>query len=177
MGTFVNAVVETEMPDANADLDADAGADTGDIPGRKRPGKRTMIVAAVVLLLALVGAGTAWFLLRAPASEADTADTAETVYVEVPPLVVNLRSADGAARVIMVRVTLVPASAADTAAITARLPLVIDSFQPFLRELRPEDLAGSAAVFRIKEELLVRSNDVVGKGKVRNVLIQDLIEQ
>jgi hypothetical protein len=32
-------------------------------------------------------------------------------------------------------------------------------------------------VFRIKEELLLRANEAAGKGKVKNVLIQDLIEQ
>jgi flagellar FliL protein len=148
-------------------------------PAKKRFGKKAIIIAVAVFVLVLGGGGTAWFLLRAPAHEPVDASEgeAETVYVEVPALVVNLRSADGAARLIKLRVLLVPATPADGAVITARLPLVIDSFQPFLRELRPEDLAGSAAVFRIKEELLLRANDAAGKGKVKNVLIQDLIEQ
>lgn len=148
-------------------------------PEKKRFGKKAIIIAVAVLVLVLVGGGTAWFLLWAPASEAVEAGEggAETVYVEVPTLVVNLRSADGATRVIKLRVMLVPATPADVVVITARLPLVIDSFQPFLRELRPEDLGGSAAVFRIKEELLLRANDAAGRGKVKNVLIQDLIEQ
>ena len=59
---------------------------------------------------------------------------------------------------------------------TGRLPLVIDRFQPFLRELRPDDLSGSAASCRVKEELLVRSNQALGDGSVRDVLIQDLIQ-
>ena len=154
--------------------------EAGAAPAKRRFGKRAIIIAVAVLVLALAGGGTAWLLLRAPATDAaDAGETgnAEAVYVDVPALVVNLRSADGAARVIRLHVMLVPATPEDAAAITARLPLVIDSFQPFLRELRPEDLAGSAAVFRIKEELLVRANDIAGKGKVRNVLIQDLIEQ
>lgn len=152
--------------------------DAGQAPAKKRFGKKAIILAVAVLVLGLVGGGTAWFLLRAPATEVvDAGNGEETIYVEVPVVVVNLRSADGAARVIKLRVMLVPATPDDVAVITARLPLVIDSFQPFLRELRPEDLAGAAAVFRIKEELLLRANEAAGKGKVKNVLIQDLIEQ
>jgi flagellar FliL protein len=60
--------------------------------------------------------------------------------------------------------------------LTGRLPLVIDRVQPFLRELRPEDLSGSAATFRVKEELLIRSNQALGPGAVRDVLIQDLMK-
>ena len=58
-----------------------------------------------------------------------------------------------------------------------RMPAIIDSYQPFLRELRPEDIAGSAAVYRIKEEMMVRTVAVVGKGIVKDILIQDLVQQ
>ena len=159
----------------NAAIDIE---DADPTPATKRFGKKAIIIAVAVVLLVLVAGVAAWFLLRAPATEGVDAGTGEeTVYVEVPSVVVNLRSADGAARLIKLRVMLVPATPDDVAVITARLPLVIDSFQPFLRELRPEDLAGAAAVFRIKEELLLRANEAAGKGKVKNVLIQDLIEQ
>ena len=57
------------------------------------------------------------------------------------------------------------------------LPLILDAYQPFLRELRPEDLAGSAAVFRIKEEMLVRASQVAGAGTAKDILIQDLVQQ
>jgi flagellar FliL protein len=57
------------------------------------------------------------------------------------------------------------------------LPLILDAYQPFLRELRPEDLAGSAAVFRVKEELLIRANQVAGDGTVKDILIEDLVQQ
>ena len=37
--------------------------------------------------------------------------------------------------------------------------------------------AGSAAVFRIKEEMLVRATEVSGAGMVKDILIQDLVQQ
>src|SRR5204862_75795 len=91
-------------------------------------------------------------------------------FVDIPAMVVNIRSPDGAARFLKVHVMLVPGTMKDDA-IKAGLPLVLDAYQPFLRELRPEDLAGSAAVFRVKEELLVRTTGALGEGSVKDVLI------
>ena len=75
------------------------------------------------------------------------------------------------------RFILVTQDAANEDVINEKLPLILDGFQPFLRELRPEDLAGSAAVFRLKEEMLSRASRVAGRGIVTDVLIQDLIQQ
>jgi flagellar FliL protein len=97
--------------------------------------------------------------------------------VEVAPLMVNLRTNDGQARFLKLRILLAPGSPEDAATIEANLPMIIDRYQPFLRELRPEDLAGSAAVYRLKEELLLRAADTVGEGVVADVLIQDMVQQ
>ena len=97
--------------------------------------------------------------------------------VEVNPLMVNLRTNDGQARFLKLRILLAPGTPDDAATIEANLPMIIDRYQPFLRELRPEDLAGSAAVYRLKEELLLRAADTVGEGVVSEVLIQDLVQQ
>ena len=56
-------------------------------------------------------------------------------------------------------------------------PVVLDARQPFLRELRPDDLNGAAAVFRIKEEMRTRATQALGAGMVKDVLIQDLVQQ
>ena len=159
-------------------------------------GKKKVIIAAAGAVLLLGGGGGAYALMGGgdkPAAHGEEAAEAEhgkaekgeskegegeaAEFVDVPPMVVNLRSADGGARVIKLHFMLVPASADKAEAIKAKLPLILDAYQPFLRELRPEDLAGSAAVFRIKEEMLVRAGDVMGKGQVKDVLIQDLIQQ
>lgn len=169
--------------------------EAADAPPAKpaRFGKRAKIIAAAVLLLVLVGGGAAYFLMpSAPAGHeagAEAEATAEPeagteghgeageTYVEVPGMVVNLRGADGAARFLKIRFTIVPVSASKGEEIKGKLPLIIDAFQPFLRELRPEDLAGSAAVFRIKEEMLVRATGAMGPHVIKDILIQDLIQQ
>ncbi len=38
----------------------------------------------------------------------------------------------------------------------AEMPRILDGFQTFLRELRPEDLEGSQGMLNLKEELMRR---------------------
>lgn len=101
----------------------------------------------------------------------------ELPLVDVPPMIVNLRTTNGEPRYLKIRFMLEAKSAEKTEKLKTKLPLIIDAYQPFLRELRPEDISGSAAVFRIKEEMLVRATQAAGKGMVKDVLIQDLVQQ
>lgn len=160
-----------------SDADEEATAATAEKPRSK---KRLIVVAAALLVLAGGGGGAAYMMLGSGSHEGEAeaeAPAEAAAYIDVPPMTVNLRSADGQARFLKVRFVLVPREAAEEAKLKEKLPLILDAFQPFLRELRPEDLAGSAAVFRLKEEMIVRAARVVGPDIVRDVLIQDLIQQ
>jgi flagellar FliL protein len=164
------------------------GEEGGDASAAPAPkGKRKIIITIAALLLLLgVGGGTAWWFLKGPAEGDKVADAeagahpaeeeeAPEAFVDVPAMQVALRGADGSSRMLKLHVMLVPGEKTPEE-IEPRLPMLIDRYQPFLRELRPEDLAGSAATFRVKEELLIRSNQALGKGAVRDVLIQDLMQ-
>ncbi len=150
-------------------------------PKKPRFSKKLVIIAAAVAALLLVGGGAAYMLLgrSEPTDEvaSEAHDEGEVRYIEAPPMVVNLREADGSARFLKIRFTLVPVTASKADDLKKKLPLIVDAFQPFLRELRPEDLSGSAAVFRIKEEMLVRAVGAVGPNQIKDILIQDLIQQ
>jgi flagellar protein FliL len=63
------------------------------------------------------------------------------------------------------------------ARLQAVMPRVIDNFQVYLRELRVEDLRGSAGVYRLREELLVRVNSAAAPVKVRDVLFKEMLVQ
>jgi flagellar FliL protein len=112
-----------------------------------------------------------------PASEGGEGEKDAAALVDVPAMLLNLRTANGEPRYLKLHFMLVAKNAGSVDLIKGRLPAVIDAYQPFLRELRPEDLAGSAAVFRIKEELLLRAVDVLGGDAVSDVLIQDMVQQ
>ncbi|TFI57109.1 flagellar basal body protein FliL [Sphingomonas parva] len=147
-------------------------------PGKKKG--KLIAIAAAGLLVAGGGGAAAWTMLGGGGEGEEAAHEAAPeagAYVEVPPMTVNLRSGDGKPRFLKLRFILVAQDPANEDVITEKLPLILDGFQPFLRELRPEDLAGSAAVFRLKEEMLSRAARVAGRGVVTDVLIQDLIQQ
>ena len=177
-----------------ASKDKKEGAPDAADPKPTRFGKKQKMIAAAAAILLLGGGGAAFALMgekapegeeaaaepehAAPAEEGEgkDADPAASL-VDVPAMVLNLRTASGEQRYLKLRFMLVAKDAAGAEALKARLPAVIDAYQPFLRELRPEDIAGSAAVFRIKEEMLLRAADVVGKDAVKDILIQDLVQQ
>lgn len=159
----------TPLEDAIQPVDLSA---LTDLPRKRWSGKR--IAAATFVVLALAGGIYGASLYSRPEAVAPV-DTPH--YVEVPDMMVNLRTPGGERRYLKVRVTLEAATAEDAAAIEARLPAIIDGFQSFLRELRPEDLAGSAGTFRIKEELMIRVNRAAEAGRARDVLVQELIQQ
>jgi len=194
---------ENAPPPSEPDTAGDA-AESSETPESK-PGllgnrKRLVIIGGAVLMLAVVGGGAAFFLgggkSAAGESGAESAEAApaeekapaegegggegeggELPLVDVPPMLVNLRTADGSARYLKLHFMLEAPSTAKADKLKARLPAILDAYQPFLRELRPEDIAGSAAVFRIKEEMLIRATQVAGRGMVRDVLIQELVQQ
>lgn len=114
---------------------------------------------------------------QVPGMHGEGAERDDNKFVDVPAMVVNLRSPDGAVRFLKLHFMLVPGPNGDPDKLKDKLPLILDAYQPFLRELRPEDLAGSAAIFRVKEEMLIRANDTLGAGSVSDILIEDLVQQ
>ncbi|MET3722445.1 flagellar basal body-associated FliL family protein [Sphingomonas trueperi] len=181
----------------SAEIVEDKSAQEAPAPNKKK--KLIIIGAATVAALTLGGGGAAFFMggksaakTEAHGEEAAAADEGhgegdakeggkegegKGKFVDVPTVSVNLRSPDGAPRFLKLHLILVPGPKTTDAALKDKLPVVLDAYQPFLRELRPEDLGGSAAVYRLKEELMVRATRVLGPGMVKEVLIQDLIQQ
>jgi flagellar protein FliL len=160
----------------------------GGPPPPAKSKKKLVIIGAAAALVLAGGGGGAFFLLGGHKDKTEASAKPETAakagegaeadsFLDVPPIVVNLHSTDGATRYLKLHFELVTAPGAKPEELKKRLPLVIDAIQPFLRELRPEDLAGSAAVFRIKEQILLRAADALGPDQVKDVLIEDLIQQ
>lgn len=176
--------------------EAAEGATPAASPKKK---KKLIIIGAAAGVLLLGGGGGAAMMLSGGSAKAETAVDAghgaeaepaeegesgghgggdsKEAFVDVPAMVVNLRSPDGASRFLKIHFMIVPGAKGTVDGLKEKLPLILDAYQPFLRELRPEDLAGSAAVFRIKEEMLIRATDVAGAGSVKDILIQDLVQQ
>jgi len=98
-------------------------------------------------------------------------------FFDLPDIIVNIQSGDATPAFLKLSVSLELEKAEAKAAIEPVLPRVVDQFQTYLRELRVEDVRGSAGVMRLKEELLRRVNLAVAPTPVRDVLLKEMIVQ
>ena len=57
------------------------------------------------------------------------------------------------------------------------MPRVVDAFQTYLRELRPQDLEGSAGLYRLREELARRINVAIAPSRINAVLFKEFVVQ
>lgn len=99
------------------------------------------------------------------------------MFFELPDIIANLNS--GARRTVYVKVKprLELARADDEPIVRAALPRLMDMFQTYLREMRPEELRGSAGMYRLREELLARANVAVTPAKIIDVLFVEMLIQ
>ena len=98
-------------------------------------------------------------------------------FYTLPDMVVNIQSADGRPTYLKLKLTLETKDAHVAEQLQAEMPRMQDMFQGFLRELRPEDLAGSAGSFQLRAEILRRVNLIAAPGKVDAVLIEEMLVQ
>lgn len=98
-------------------------------------------------------------------------------FYTLPDMVVNVQSADGRPTFLKLKLTLEMKDAALAEHLQAEAPRMQDMFQSFLRELRPEEMQGSAATYQLKAELLRRINLIAAPGKVDAVLIEEMLVQ
>jgi flagellar FliL protein len=98
-------------------------------------------------------------------------------FFTLPDMVVNIQSPDGRPTFLKLKLTLETKDATVAEQLQAEMPRMQDMFQGFLRELRPEDLAGSAGSFQLRAEILRRVNLIAAPGKVDAVLIEEMLVQ
>ncbi len=98
-------------------------------------------------------------------------------YYAMPEMLVNITSGDGRPVYLKLKLTLEAPDEDVAYAVEPQLPRVTDQFQAFLRELRVDDLAGSAGAYRLRLELLRRVNLALAPAQVNAVLIEEMLVQ
>jgi flagellar FliL protein len=101
----------------------------------------------------------------------------DVVFVALPEMLVNIAGPEGRPAYLKLRLTLEAPDDAAVAALTEQIPRVSDQFNGFLRELRTDDLAGSAGAYRLRLELLRRVNLVIAPAQINAVLIEEMLVQ
>jgi flagellar FliL protein len=184
-------MAKKDKPQEDADVavtseEAEAAAPKKGFIKRILGNKKLLIMAgggALVLLLAL-GGGAYYFLSGKKPAAAQMADAAPiplvpptVAFFDMPDVVVNIQTADGTPAYLKLAVSLELASAEERQGLNVLRPRIVDQFQAYLRELRVDDLKGSAGVLRLKEELLRRVNVAAAPYPVKDVLLKEMIVQ
>lgn len=173
---------EDDLEDGDLD-DEDSEEGGGSSSGGK---KKLLIIVGAVLLLLIGGGAAAYFTglfdsLLANSDEASKEGEAgvdgAAVFLDIDEMIVNLNTSGRRQSLLKIRVALEVASQADLAKVQAVMPRVIDNFQTYLRELRVDDLSGSAGLYRLREELLTRVNAAVQPAKVNAILFKEMLIQ
>lgn len=155
---------------------------------RKRLAGKTLVLGIILPLLVMGGAAGAYLtgavdgLVGGETVEATQEAKAEEakksyVYYELPEILVNLNTVDRKVHYLKISVSLELEKQEEIGKIQAVLPRIIDNFQVYLRELRIEDLRGSAGLYRLREELLTRVNVAAAPAKVSDVLFKEMLVQ
>lgn len=163
----------------------------GFLPAISLSRKTLMFVVAPAVLVVALGAGAYFFLFSGGEEEVAAAEAGHgapgehaegaphPVFYDVPDILVNVSTGSEKQAFLKLAVSLELEGEEETAkaAIEPVMLRVQDQLQTYLRELRVEDLSGSAAMFRLKEEILRRVNLAVEPVKVKDVLFREMIIQ
>ncbi|WP_135079398.1 flagellar basal body-associated FliL family protein [Terasakiella sp. SH-1] len=165
------------------DLDDEEGGSGGG-------GKKKILLFAIPLILIIGGAAGAYFtglldpLIGAEESAegeggegASDEDLGPVAFTDLPEILVNLNTTGRKSSFLKIRVSLEVPNALEVDKVVAVQDRVVDAFQVYLRELRVEDLKGSAGMYRLREELLARVNAAVAPVKVNDVLFKEMLVQ
>jgi flagellar protein FliL len=164
-----------------SDTDIDFEDSDGEEGAKKKlSGKVIVLFIGLPAILVIGGIVAALFLMGGGDEDAEMATVEEAeppVFYDMPEFLVNMAATDGPIRYLKLRVSIELPNAEVQPEIELLMPRVIDGFQVYLRELRPEDLEGSAGVVRMKEELLRRLNLAVEPHNIRDVLFKEIVIQ
>ncbi len=175
-------MADTSVDEQVSDAEIEDGEE--EQPRRRFSGKKILLF--IGLPLVLIGGATQTGLLgdmfggEKPA-EGEVVEEVEppkeAIYFDLPDMLVNLNTGGGKPRYLKLSVSLEVYDDATVSELERVLPRVIDRFQVYLRELRAEDISGSAGVYRLKEELLARVTSAVEEHEVNDVLFREMLVQ
>ena len=171
-----------------------------DEEGKSVGGKKKLIfIVAAILLLSGVGAGLYFGGIigggdknmeqaeELPAPEhgsghGDNSHAEQTakgapIYYELPEFLTNLNTNSRKPSFLKMRVTLELEGKNAVKVVDRNKPKIVDAFNTYLREMRASDLAGSAGIYRLREELLARTGTIVAPVKVKDILFGEFIVQ
>ncbi len=173
--------------DDDLDEEDEEGDEEDGEESSKKGGKKFILLIGIFLLLVVGGTAAVYFtgmldplLAMIGGDEAEGEEgglDTDVVFYEVPEILVNLNTGSRKSIFLKIRVSLEVEKESDIERIERMMPRIIDNFQSYLRELRVEDLKGSAGMYRLREEMLVRVSAAVAPAKINDVLFKEMLVQ
>lgn len=161
--------------------------------GSKRLSSKKLVMFIVLPLILLLGGGAGLYfsgiLGKKDAEHAEGKDGKKDehaaapstegpgFYYDIPDIIVNLNDPGSKQRFLKLSISLEIPTKEDQPKLEAVMPRITDHFQTYLRELRVEDLRGSAGVYRLRQELLDRVKNAANPVVVRDVLFREILVQ
>jgi flagellar FliL protein len=192
---------DSEAPAATG-ADGETLAIEGGEPKKKGLPLKMLIIAGAAGVLVLGGGGTGAFMLlghKAPDKAGEHKEKPKkkkeekkegpadknaavitdgpdgVVFYTLPDMVVNMQTADGKPTFLKLKLTFELPDHDTADVLEPARPRLQDMFTTFLRELRPEDLAGSQGSYQLRLEVLRRVNLVIAPAKINAVLIEEML--
>lgn len=157
--------------------------------GLKGLGRKKLLIIIVIAVLVVASAGAGAFFLLAMKSEpeisAEQQAAAEiaaqqplkTAYYPLDEILVDLVSPGNTSRLMRLKLNIELKRETDVPRFEQVVPRVIDDLNVFLRQLRVDDMKGSAGVFMLKENLLNRVMQAAEPVEIKDVLLQEVVIQ
>ena len=177
---------------ANEDEETEEVADgeAAEAEGKSKPDIKKLALfvglPAIILILALVAGGL--FLFGGGGEDEELLAEGETGGQEVveaqadvysfeigEPLIVQITGAGNVRPILTLKGSFEFSDPAVEPALQAGMQRILDQYQGFLRELTPDDLAGSAGQHRLRLELLRRTNLAIAPAQVDRVLLTEIL--
>ena len=180
---------EEEMDDAET-----SGASEDEDSSEGGGGKKLLMIIVLILLLIVGGLAGAYFtglldpvvqmITGVEVKEEDAHAEGEgeggdqrAVFYDLQEILVNLNTGGRKSSFLKIRISLELEKASDVPLIESVMPRVIDNFQVYLRELRIDDLKGSAGMYRLREELMRRVSAATAPAGIKDVLFKEMLVQ
>ncbi len=158
-----------------------------DLPRKKFSGKKLVLYIVLPLLLLLAAGLGLYFsgVLDAMTGAPEEPEVAEVVpqeeekvlFYEVPDMLVNLNVPGNRSRYLKMKIAIQVSRDSDMEALDLVMPRIVDNFQVYLRELRLDELRGSAGMYRLREELMMRVAAAAHPTEIKDVLFQEILIQ
>jgi flagellar FliL protein len=99
------------------------------------------------------------------------------IYYSLPDFLVNLNTGGKGVSFLKAKIVLEVANQKVAEKLRAVEPRIVDGFNTYLLELRSSDLVGSAGLYRLREEMMLRVNKAIYPDKVDDILFKEIIVQ